>query len=90
VIPGGCAAHGNVVAKSSSQRWAIPISNSGNRVRIRAAFADSGLRRNRGPKTRKGRERNLEPDLNHPSGGAEGKGTERGGLSYQPPGWRIR
>lgn len=90
MIPGGYATHGNVVAKSSSQRWAIPGFNSGNGVDTRAARADSGLRRNRGPKTRKGRERNLEPDLNHPSGGAEGKGTERGELSYQPPGWWIR
>lgn len=90
MIPGGCAAHGNVVAKSSSQRWAIPIPNWGNRVRIRAARADSGLRRNRGPKTRKGREPNLEPDRKVPFGGTEGKGTERGKTSYQPPGWRIR
>lgn len=60
-IPGGCAATGNGSASASPQRWAKPGSNPGNGVGIKDVRADSGLRRNCSPKTRKGRERNLEP-----------------------------
>jgi hypothetical protein len=86
-IPGRCAASGNGAARASPQRWAIPDSNPGNWIGIKGAHADSGLRRNRSPKTRKGREWYLEPGRKLPLGGAEETGAEIGEARFQPPGW---
>jgi hypothetical protein len=74
-ISGRCAISGNGVARASSQRWATPGSKSGNGVGIKDARADCGLRRNRSPKTRKGRGRNLEPGRMTSPGRSDGTGT---------------
>jgi len=89
-IPGGRVAYGNGAALASSQRWVVPGTNTGNRVGLGGAHADSGLRRNRSPKTRKGRERNLEPDRTVSLGRALGSGTELGEPGRQPSGWNSR
>jgi hypothetical protein len=86
-IPGRCAASGNGAAMASPQLWAIPDSNPGNWIGIKGAHADSGLRRNRSPKTRKGREWHLEPGRKLSLGKAEGTGTELDEARFQPSGW---
>jgi hypothetical protein len=78
VIPGECAAYGNDAARAFSQQGAKPGFFSGNGVRIQSARAGSGLRWNRGSKTRKGREWNLEPDRKVSHGRPDGTGTELG------------
>jgi hypothetical protein len=90
VVPGGRVASGNGAALTFSQRWVITGLNTGNRVAVQRAHADSGLRRNRNPKTRKGRERNLEPGWKLSFGRAEGTGTEPGEPGDQPSGWNSR
>jgi hypothetical protein len=59
----------------------------GQRGWIQTAHADSGLRRNRSSKTRKGRERNLEPGRKLSLGRAEGTGTDLGEARFQLSGW---
>lgn len=60
--------------------------NPGDLIGIKGAHADSGLRRNRSPKTRKGREWYLEPGRNVSFGRVEETGTESGEAELQPSG----